>query len=262
MRDLSYHPKEAGIYKLTCRDNGKIYIGKSVNIRSRLCAHKNCKTTRYYFNNAIKKHGWENFDVEILEIIEGFDKTKDNEELLKKESLYIEFFDSTNKEKGYNICKFSTDKTGSVRGPHSEETKRRMSLASKGKPKSKEHANNCRLANLGKKHSEETKKKIGEGNLGKEVSDETKKKLRESASKRGISKETREKMKLARAGKPRKPHSEETKQKMRQAKLGWKHPEESKEKMRNAKLGRKVSDDTKSKISLGLKRAYEDGTRI
>lgn len=37
------YPKAAGIYKLTCDNNGKIYIGKSINIRKRLESHKNCK---------------------------------------------------------------------------------------------------------------------------------------------------------------------------------------------------------------------------
>lgn len=260
MEDLLYYPKEAGIYKLVCKISGKIYIGKSVNIRTRLCAHKNCKTGRYHFDNAIIKYGWENFDVSILEIFKDFDKVRDNNDLLMRESFYIELYDSTNREKGYNVCKFSTDKTGTMRGPHSEETKQKMSLASKGKPKSKAHSNHCRTANLGKKHSEGTKKKISEGNLGKEFSDETKKRMKESALKRGISKETREKMKLSRAGKPRKPHSEETKEKMRKVKR-VKHAEETKQKMSMIKLGKVLSDETKDKISLGLKRAYRDGTR-
>ena len=39
------YPKEAGIYKLTCSDNGKIYIGKAVNLYNRINAHKNLSKT-------------------------------------------------------------------------------------------------------------------------------------------------------------------------------------------------------------------------
>ena len=46
------HLKSAGIYKLTCSTNGKIYIGKAVNLYKRLNRHKNCakdvKATGFY----------------------------------------------------------------------------------------------------------------------------------------------------------------------------------------------------------------------
>jgi len=180
----STYPNKAGVYKLTCSTNGKIYIGKTVSLSKRLNAHKNCKqrpSRMCYFQHAIIKYGWDSFIVEILEIleiVENFDKRRDNLTLLEKESFYIKLFDSTNKEKGYNICNYSTDGTGILRGPRSEETKRKIGQANRGNIISDDHKNKLRQFNLGKSHSEETKEKIRVGNLGKKHSEETKQKMK------------------------------------------------------------------------------------
>lgn len=147
----SKYPNKAGIYKFKCIINNKIYIGKSINIRDRINSHRYTlsetkKRKRGYFESAIKKHGWHSFEFEILEIVEDFDKHKDNDDLLKREAYYIELFDSADPNKGYNLCKYSNDRTGV---PCSEESKEKL-----------------RQANLGKKHSEETKLKMRESAAG------------------------------------------------------------------------------------------------
>jgi predicted GIY-YIG superfamily endonuclease len=53
---MTTYSDKAGIYKLTCSNNGKVYIGKSVNLYKRLNRHKNCNKhsyNRYYIQNAI-----------------------------------------------------------------------------------------------------------------------------------------------------------------------------------------------------------------
>lgn len=194
-RKLEY-TKAAGIYKLTCTVNGKIYIGKGVHINKRINRHKNCNNEKKgvgYLQRAISKHGWESFTVEILETIENFDKLKDNTFLLERESYYIDLFDSTDENKGYNLCKFSTDRTGFVM---SEETKDKIRKANTGNPK-------LIAANIGKVLSEETKDKISKSQLGKI-----------------ISKEHAEKISKAKLGKPSKLKgrvlSEERREQMRQ----------------------------------------------
>lgn len=184
----SKYPNKAGIYKLTCSVTGKSYIGKSVNIRIRINHHKRYDaTSKYnsYLKNAIVKYGWDSFNVEILEIVENFDKLKDNKNLLCRESYFIELFDSINKDKGYNICKFSSDVTGLPRSietrnkisnsmmgrTFSKESREKMSIGKSGKPISEEHKNNIRLSKLGKPNL---------GRLGKVCSDETKEKIRQS----------------------------------------------------------------------------------
>ena len=60
---------KSGIYMLTCKVNGKRYIGQSQNIRKRLIAHRSNKH-KYHnqiIKNAIAKYGWENFEAIVLE---------------------------------------------------------------------------------------------------------------------------------------------------------------------------------------------------
>ena len=211
------YPKSAGIYKLTCNVNGKVYIGKSVNINSRLISHKSCSKklkARYHLQHALVKYGWDAFGVEILHIFEKFDKTKDEDriEILEKESLFIELFDSI--DTGYNICKHSTDRTGV---PCLEETKIKISIA-----------------NTGKKCSDETKDKIREANLGNTYS-----------IGRKHTEESKEKMRQSKLGKCGTPHTEETKEKMRQSKLGKTFSEEHKAKLKGPK-----SEEHKAKLKL------------
>lgn len=203
-------PNKAGIYKLTC-SNGKIYIGKSVNIRHRISQHKISKDNTY-LQNAIRKHGWDEFSIEVLEIIENFDKQKDNNILLEKESYYIKLLDSTNRDKGYNICEYSNDTTGKVVSEESRQKMRLAKLGNKinvGKTHSKEAKEKMRLAKLGKSNiacvgkslSEETKLKISKSKSGKSLSKTHKDNISNANKGRVVSEETKEKIRLNNIGK-------------------------------------------------------------
>lgn len=99
MEDTKISPDCCGIYKITNKINGKCYIGQSVYIRHRWIEHKYKAFTlkdNNYFHNALRKYGWDNFNFEVIEQCE-------QNELSDKEIYWIKYYDSTNKEKGYNI---------------------------------------------------------------------------------------------------------------------------------------------------------------
>lgn len=88
-----------GIYKITNKINGKVYIGQSVNIQKRWIKHKsnlrlNKSNTILYY--AFKKYGIENF---LFEIIEECTQ----QDLNEREIYWIKYYDSTNRDNGYNI---------------------------------------------------------------------------------------------------------------------------------------------------------------
>ncbi len=229
MGKIAKYPNKAGIYKLTSL-SGKIYIGKSVNIRRRLHDHRNSKNGSY-LKRAINKHGWDSFKIEILEIVENFDKLKDNYDLLKRESYYIEIFNSTDRNNGYNICKHSTDRTGIK---CSDETKLKMSKARKGIPLSEEHKKNLRQAHLGKTLSKECRENMSKARMGK-----------------SLSQKQRDNLRMSRLGKT---PSEDTKIKMSISQTGNKHSSATREKMRNSALGKSKSEEHKAKIKESLLR--------
>lgn len=248
------YPKKAGVYKLTCLVNDKIYIGKSVNLYDRIRGHKRCAKKAkgdFYFENALIKYGWESFKVEILEICENFNKKTDNVLLLIKESEYIEKFDSANKEKGYNICKYSNDSTGIPKAPFTTEHKLKISLSKKGisnGPHKKESIEKMSLAKLGKKRpefSEEWKNNIGKGHLGMVMSEEAKEKISKAHKGKPKSKEAVEKSRQSNIGRVA---SKETKEKMSKSHLGVSHSDETKEKLRQINTGRKMSPEAKENM--------------
>lgn len=97
-----------GIYKITNKKNGKIYIGQSVNIEQRLSNHKSDYNNPSKVNYNIKlyrsmrKHGLESFTFEIIEEI--------SQNLTEREQHYIDLYDSINI--GYNTLNAIDPLTG------------------------------------------------------------------------------------------------------------------------------------------------------
>ena len=104
----------SGIYMLTCRANGKRYIGKSKNIRKRLLEHKRCKSFAPLICKAIAKYGWDAFDKEILEVCPI-------EELDEKEIYYIAKF-----QPEYNLTKGGGGPTDFKHSPKTIELLRQL----------------------------------------------------------------------------------------------------------------------------------------
>lgn len=88
------------IYKITNKINGKIYIGKTCrDIQTRWREHKSRanQKEKFYLHNAIHKYGPENFSIEEI------DKTENIEEINILEQKWINYYNSTDKNKGYNL---------------------------------------------------------------------------------------------------------------------------------------------------------------
>lgn len=87
------------IYKVVNKINGKVYIGFDSNWPNRQKTHyyksSSNKASHFHFHHAIRKHGWNSFDWEIIY------QSKDKEHTLKiMEPFFIEQYDSF--ENGYN----------------------------------------------------------------------------------------------------------------------------------------------------------------
>ena len=88
------------IYMHKNKINGKVYIGQTCQKPEDRWKNGAGYKSSPHFYNAIQKYGWENFEHIILEQGEW---TID--EANQKEMFYIDFYQSTNREKGYNTQK-------------------------------------------------------------------------------------------------------------------------------------------------------------
>lgn len=85
---------KCGIYKIQNQVNNKIYIGQSVNIDRRIKEHRS--RSEQQIDLAIKKYGFDNFVVEIIQECEP-------EQLNELEQYYINYYDCL-QPKGYNVA--------------------------------------------------------------------------------------------------------------------------------------------------------------
>lgn len=154
--------KESGIYKII-NPTGKIYIGQSVNLNSRINDYKklkNCDQQKLLFNS-LMKYGVNEHTFEIEEICKI-------SILNERESFYMKKYMCLNREHGLNIRG-----AGSI-GAHSEETKVKMSKAHKGKKKSEATKKRMSIAQkkyptrhwLGKKRSKADREKMSKSQKG------------------------------------------------------------------------------------------------
>lgn len=169
------------IYKTTNKIDGKIYIGK----------HKTKNLSDNYMgsgkklNLAIKKHGLENFEKEILFVF-------DNEEDMNSKEAELVTKEFVEEDTNYNLCPGGNGGFGYINSTglnlrtgmiHSEESRKKMG-----------HLGN--KFNEGRKYSDTTKEKLSkvmsEKLKGKTKSEEHKRKIAEAVKKRHAEKKNAE----------------------------------------------------------------------
>jgi len=237
------------IYKITNIVNNKIIIGQTKYLRIRWSSYRSLLRKNRYSNghlqNAWNKYGEQNFKFEVI-------FTCPVQDLDFHEIRLIDLYDSTNREKGYNLD------SGGKRPEHSEETKekiRQWNLGRKMSDEAKEKMSASRMGNknhaFGKHQSEEHKKKrarSGEENgmYGKTISDEHKRKLSEVHKGKPLLEEHRRKIGEAN----HRNMTPEMRQKLRELKLGKPRTEEDKQKMREGWLRRKLQKESLNRHEL------------
>ena len=138
------------IYLITNSVNGKVYIGQTNDLNVRWKSHKRAalmpeSPDKMVISRAITKHGVSNFTFKELDVCE----TQDQVNIL--EDQYIEKYDSTNPEKGYNV------KRGGFNAPIPEAIRKKISESSMGKPGT----------NKGKHFDDDWKRNLSQFQIGK-----------------------------------------------------------------------------------------------
>ena len=135
-------PKNYKLYVHIC-PNGKRYYGITKKNPSRRWENGHGYKKNQHFFRAIEKYGWDNIEHIILH------DSLTEHEAKELEQYYIQWYDTANKEHGYNIS-LGGDYNPMLGKHHTDETKARISKA-----------------HIGKHHSDEAKKKMSKNSKGK-----------------------------------------------------------------------------------------------
>jgi len=217
--------KRPCVYLIKNLVNGKVYVGKTNHMSHRWAQHVSASKRSHHHMlivRAMRKHGIDNF---VVEVLEEFDTEDD---ALCAERRWIKHYSSTDLTRGYNL-----DSGGLGGKSLSSETKEKLSKVMKGRKKSPEAVAKVAAALRGRKLSPETRAKMSQAKKGKKRDPEVGRKVSEALK--------------------GKPLSEETKAKMAAARVGRKLSPEHVEKVAAANRGRKRTPETLARISRGRK---------
>jgi group I intron endonuclease len=158
----------SGIYQITHKDTGRIYIGQSTNLKKRVTSYKSSGGSgngNSVIKRAIKKHGWGSFDYKILVYCEGKDYLND------LEIKCIKAYDCL-APNGFNI------EIGGGNAPISEHVKEAVANANRkrvltdAQRKKLSDAHKTRWAGMSKETKQQYRDAAGIRYLGKKLSPE------------------------------------------------------------------------------------------
>lgn len=235
------------LYRATCLLNNKVYIGQTVNPKTRWKAHyKDSKDPKVPFHFAINKYGLDNFNFEIIA------SCKTQEDANEAETLLVSQYEShISTGKGYNAT------YGGMNAPKSEEFKKMMREWYASLPFEKKYE-------ITKKQSEATIKQIatkGHPSTGRFVSEEEKELRRKARLENPFeyTDEIRERMSKAHIGNK---DSEETKIKKSEAiKKSWEKRVDYSSK-RCEVVGCEVSGKAHYRIVNGVRYCFNHGLKL
>jgi len=143
--------RNSGIYSILNKKNGKIYVGLTKNLSDRKKEHfgrlKRNQHINDHLQSAFNHYGADSFEFNVLEYCDE-DSLKDNEE------WWVAYFDSSNREKGYNLTE------GGDSNPMENPLTVKKAMNNR---RSYDGENN---PFYGKKHTSESKKKMSEAVSG------------------------------------------------------------------------------------------------
>ena len=225
--------KVTGVYLIKNKLTGKVYVGSSSSsIKERWRTHardlRKCKHHSSHLQYAWNKYGEDSFEWKVLEECNP-------EKCLEREQYYINHYNSSNKEFGYNLLPFAGSSFGSKT---SDETKSKISAAKTGHKFSEEHKRKISEALKGRIFSQESRIKLSESAKNRVMSDEARLKIKNSWKQRRlipVSQETRRKLSEASKGRIRpigaiiltaskvrgQKRSDEQRKRMSEAQLKW-----------------------------------------
>ena len=154
-----------GVYRIVNNINCKLYIGSSIHINRRFVEHisalrRNCHGNKH-LQMAWNTYGEENFEFEIIELIEDFENL-----LVAREQYWMDYYSSYNPILGYNISHYASGSGGYEVSDETREKLRRAATGRKYSSETKEKLSSMRRGKLnsfyGKHHTEETKKLLSD----------------------------------------------------------------------------------------------------
>lgn len=210
--------------------------------------------SKSHFHNAIRKYGKDAFDHEVLQICDSL------EEANVAEIQWIEFHDTRNPVRGFNIMKGGSPTQH--RAPKNPWDRPEYRAKCTGRVLSLKQRAAISSRMTGQEKSSDVKKKISASLRGRTLSDETKKKISESGKGKILDLETRSKISKSNTGKR---HSEESKLRMSVIQKEKAATPESKAKRSLVTKGRVLSQKTRANLSLknsGKKLSLETRKKI